>query len=79
MRKETLMARDYVEIHFNVPRALDKRFKEALAKSEFSTQSEFLRFCMMRLVSRFERKDAVGRKPSQGAQELSGLQSEGSV
>lgn len=77
MRKETL-ARDNVEEHFDAPRVLDKRFKEALAKSEFSTQSEFFRFCMMRLVSRFERKDAVGRKPSQGAQELSGLQSEGS-
>lgn len=56
------MARDNVEKHFDAPRALDKRFKEALAKSEFSTQSEFFRFCMMRLVSRFERKDAAGRK-----------------
>lgn len=72
------MARNDVEIHFNVPRVLDKPFKEALAKSEFSTQSEFLRFCMMRLVSRFERKDAADRKPSQGAQELSGLQRDGS-
>jgi len=51
------MSSDEVEKHFNAPRALDERFKEALRKSEFRTQSEFFRFHMMQFVHNFESKE----------------------
>lgn len=51
------MSRDKVEMHFDAPRALAKRFKKALAKSHFSTQSEFFRFKMMELADESEKEN----------------------
>lgn len=53
---EKVPQRDDVEKHFNCSRALDERFKQALAESEFRTQSEFFRFQMMQFVHNFESK-----------------------
>jgi len=52
-------SRDEVEKHFNVARALDIRFKEVLAKSEFSTESEFFRFHMRQFVNGSESKQKI--------------------
>lgn len=51
------MSKDVVEEHFDAPRALDRRFREALTESEFRTKSEFFRFHMRQLVYDFERKE----------------------
>jgi hypothetical protein len=51
--------RDDVELHFIAPRLLAKKFKEALARSEFLTQSSYFRSCMRDLIRRVEANGAI--------------------
>ncbi len=63
------MSKDVVEEHFDAPRALDRRFREALTESEFRTKSEFFRFHMRQLVYDFERKETRAQTPLRGVRE----------
>ena len=63
-----MSSKDKVEIHFDAPRALTKRFKLALSKSEWSSQSEYFRSKMRELAETTEAKresrtiERVGRQ-----------------
>jgi len=59
-RRAYTSSRDVVEMHFDVPRMLSNRFKQALVESEFSTQAEFFRFHIIRFVESKEKRQRCG-------------------